>query len=457
LRRRSSSGLNRRAPSNLKVDLDDDDSGKLGKTLKKMDMYARVSDDLTVKTESGATLSLVFWILLLILIFSEIFTFVNEREVRNELMLVDTSTAQKLDIQINVTFHAINCLDLHVDAMDVAGDNQLDVEHSMFKQRLTSSGEPFSEIISEEISYLEHRAKLPSNYCGNCYGNDERGKAAQAMDAISGNETPCCNTCHDVVESYALRGWSTNDIRKTAEQCIRELHLTQPIQEGEGCNLSGAMRVNKVAGNFHMAMGESMVKNGKHVHVFNIDESDTFNISHTIHSLKFGDTYPRMPPNPLDNEVRILDEETGTGLMQYYINLVPTKYKAESEDGTVTELITSQFSYTTKFRSIYGYDDFYAHEHHSQPDHHHAFGANYDEEHRSLEKREIVNYLLPGVFFVYDMAPFILEVEVSIQPLSHLLIRLCAVVGGVYAVSGMLDQFIYHVIGKMKGSGLLPS
>jgi Endoplasmic reticulum vesicle transporter len=51
--------------------------------------------------------------------------------------------------------------------------------------------------------------------------------------------------------------------------------------------------VNKVAGNFHMAMGESMVKDGRHVHIFNIDDSDTFNIRyahlsghtvyHTVH------------------------------------------------------------------------------------------------------------------------------------------------------------------------------
>ena len=38
------------------------------------------------------------------------------------------------------------------------------------------------------------------------------------------------------------------------------------------------MRVNKVAGNFHMAMGDSMVKEGRHVHVFNVDDSDSFNI-----------------------------------------------------------------------------------------------------------------------------------------------------------------------------------
>ncbi|KAG5184554.1 endoplasmic reticulum vesicle transporter-domain-containing protein [Tribonema minus] len=463
LRRRASAAGKR--PSNLRVDDDEDADSKLAKTLRRMDLYARVNEDLTVKTESGATVTVVFWVLLVLLVTSEVRTFLATRTSREELMRVDTSLGRKLEIGLNMTFHAINCLDLHVDAMDVAGDNQLDVEHAMLKQRLSAAGEPLAPAISEEVSQLEHRATLPRDYCGNCYGSDSRGRAAAAAErAASGGSIRCCNTCHAVVESFALRGWSTAEVRKTAEQCIREAHLEVPMQEMEGCNLSGKMRVNKVAGNFHMAMGESMVKDGRHVHIFNIDDSDTFNISHTIHSLSFGDTYPDMPANPLDGVVRMVGEDTGTGLMQYYINLVPAVYKAEGSSGEKTELVTTQFTYTMKFRSVYGYDDFQAHEHHDQPGHHHAIG-----EHRDVpgdegdgaggkrKRREITNYLLPGVFFVYDMAPFMLEVEVWQQPLSHFLIRLCAVVGGVYAVSGMLDQALYHVISHMKGRGLLPS
>lgn len=50
------------------------------------------------------------------------------------------------------TFHAVPCLDVHVDAMDVAGENQIDIDHDMTKQRLDPDGlaigEPFSEIVS---------------------------------------------------------------------------------------------------------------------------------------------------------------------------------------------------------------------------------------------------------------------------------------------------------------------
>lgn len=44
-------------------------------------------------------------------------------------------------------------LQVHLDAMDVAGDNQLNVEHEMVKQRLSSRGAPIGkagvEIIGE--------------------------------------------------------------------------------------------------------------------------------------------------------------------------------------------------------------------------------------------------------------------------------------------------------------------
>jgi hypothetical protein len=43
-------------------------------------------------------------------------------------------------------------------------------------------------------------------------------------------------------------------------------------QSHEGCNLAGLVRVNKVAGNFHIAPGRSFAINGMHVHdtVFSI-------------------------------------------------------------------------------------------------------------------------------------------------------------------------------------------
>jgi hypothetical protein len=68
-------------------------------------------------------------------------------------MVVDTKLGQQLEININMTYHALTCAEVHMDAMDVAGDNQLNVEHDFLKQRVSAEGhlvgEPGIEIIGD--------------------------------------------------------------------------------------------------------------------------------------------------------------------------------------------------------------------------------------------------------------------------------------------------------------------
>ena len=63
------------------------------------------------------------------------------------------------------------------------------------------------------------------------------------------------------------------------------------------------MKVNKVAGNFHIAHGDSIVRDGRHIHMFNPADAPNFNISHTIHRISFqSNTFiPGIKPeDPLD-------------------------------------------------------------------------------------------------------------------------------------------------------------
>lgn len=100
---------------------------------------------------------------------------------------------------------------------------------------------------------------------------------------------------------YQLKQWSIVDVLRNSTQCLRDRasHFAT-VGPDEGCMVSGAMKVNKVAGNFHIAHGESIVRDGKHIHQFNPVTAPKYNISHTIHSLSFGTPYPSMPTNPLD-------------------------------------------------------------------------------------------------------------------------------------------------------------
>ena len=59
-----------------------------------------------------------------------------------------------------------------------------------------------------------------------------------------------------------------------------------------------------------MAVGEGVMHEGKHVHLYNYDDAVGFNTSHTIHRLSFGEPFPGMRPNPLDGTSRIIDKGT---------------------------------------------------------------------------------------------------------------------------------------------------
>jgi hypothetical protein len=108
-------------------------------------------------------------VLIAILVLAEVNSYLTPRF--NEHMVVDTSIGEQLRININITFHSLTCNEVHLDAMDVAGDNQLNVEHEMVKQRLTANGRRIGkagvEIIGEGPIEVEDH---PPNYCGDCFG-----------------------------------------------------------------------------------------------------------------------------------------------------------------------------------------------------------------------------------------------------------------------------------------------
>ena len=111
----------------------------------------------------------------------------------------------------------------------------------------------------------------------------------------------CCNTCGDLIQAYQDKDWNIGSIIRNASQCINERaeHFAQ-VAPGEGCTISGTMKINKVSGNFHIAHGESVVRDSHHLHHFNPVLAPKFNVSHTINYLSFGDPYPNMPKGPLN-------------------------------------------------------------------------------------------------------------------------------------------------------------
>ena len=58
--------------------------------------------------------------------------------------------------------------------------------------------------------------------------------------------------------------------------------------------------------------------------------------------------------------------------------------------------------------------------------------------------------LLPGVYVVYDFSPLRSVIKETHLPLFELCTSLCAILGGVFTVMGMIDSFFYSVGKQVK-------
>ena len=299
------------------------------KLVKNLDfMFPKVDKEFTVQTQSGGIATVIAYGLVMILVLAETVTWMGQNRQTLEHILVDTSLGKRMRVNMNITFPELACDDLHLDAIDVAGDSQLNVEDTLKKKQIHLDGTPFrkEEIDVELNKHAEEQARkerllkqeLPADYCGPCFG---------------AQETPeqCCQTCDEVLMAYSKKRWKSDLLKFTAEQCIREgRDKAEPkkMTKGQGCNLSGYMTVNRVSGNFHIAMGEGIERDGRHIHTFLPEDAPNFNASHIIHQLSFG---PEDGSEPLNGVTKIVTENTGTtGLFQYFIKVVPTTYVGEN-------------------------------------------------------------------------------------------------------------------------------
>jgi hypothetical protein len=144
--------------------------------LRNLDAYPKINEDFYRRTLSGGVITLASSIVMLILFFSELQLYIHP--VTETQLRVDTSRGEKLRINFDVTFPALQCSIISLDSMDISGERHLDVRHDIIKRRLDSSGNVI-EAKQDGIGHTKiekplqkHGGRLEHNetYCGSCFG-----------------------------------------------------------------------------------------------------------------------------------------------------------------------------------------------------------------------------------------------------------------------------------------------
>ena len=360
-------------------------------SLRRFDAYPKTMEDFRIKTCGGATITIISTIIMISLFVAELNFFLGVSI--KEKLLMDTTRSELLEIYIDVTFQHLPCEYLSIDSMDVSGGQQVDVDHDIKKRRLKPDGTPIDE---EKVEVLgDGTAVLDPNRCESCYGSESE-------------QYKCCNSCDDVRNAYRTKGWGLESLG-AIEQCKRE-GIAQRITDikDEQCNIQGGLSVSKVSGNFHISPGKSFQQNHAHVHDLKFLNKFPLNLTHTVNHLAFGESVPGQA-NPLDNHTF-----TATHLntmRQYYVQIVPMRYQKIS--GQV--VLSNQYSVT------------------------------YHAKHIDLAKAARGEQAgLPGMFVTYEISPLMVEVSENRRSFTHFLTGLCAIVGGVFTVAGIIDSFVYN-------------
>ena len=114
---------------------------------------------------------------------------------------VDVRRQERMEIHLDITFPRLPCYIISVDVMDVSGEQQNDIEHTMIKTRLDEKGNKVAvdkgQLGSQHIEEAHEAINntLAADYCGSCYKEDKPASG-------------CCNTCEEVEAAYIRSKWS---------------------------------------------------------------------------------------------------------------------------------------------------------------------------------------------------------------------------------------------------------
>lgn len=326
--------------------------------MKELDAFPKVPESYVESTTSGGTVSLIAFTFMAVLALLEFFVY-RHTWMKYEYE-VDRDFSSKLRINVDITV-AMRCQYIGADVLDLAE----------------------TMVASDGLQYEPVNFELPPQqriWHMTLLHIQERLRVEHALQ--------------DVIFKAAIKG--APPAQTKSEDSTASL---------SACRIHGHLYVNKVAGNFHITVGKSIPHPRGHAHLAALVSHDSYNFSHRIDHLSFGEPLPGMI-SPLDGTEKIAIDSNH--MFQYFITIVPTKlntYKVSAD--------THQYSVTERERVI-----------------NHAAGS----------------HGVSGIFMKYDISSLMVKVTEQHMPLWQFLVRLCGIIGGIFSTTGMIHGLVGFLV-----------
>jgi hypothetical protein len=351
-----------------------------------LDVFPKTLVEFRERTATGAAISLAAAALVLLLALVETANYATTST--NHRLSVDTSRDGRMAISANISFPKLPCAVLSANILDR-------LEHSeKGKQRLRLLRLDAHGAVIEPAATEHGGSPRRRMLSGTADAAHHRAGSAKlptlAIDRLKEQEDPLSKIFAALVSESKLQ-------RAELEKQLRE-HAAELKQHlGEGCRVEAAASTQRAPGSIKF----SLTHEDRHVLKSVFGDVQQLDVSHVIHHLSFGAHYPGLI-NPLDG----MSKHLGDGIvMQYHIKVVPATF--QSLGGS--RIVTNQYTFTEISRSARQADE------------------------------------LPSVHFIYEISPIMSRSIEERKPLSSYLTQLCAIIGGVFAVAGILDTCLYRL------------
>ncbi|KAL3476867.1 endoplasmic reticulum vesicle transporter-domain-containing protein [Aspergillus californicus] len=217
-------------------------------------------------------------------------------------------------------------------------------------------------------------------------------------------------------EEDAHAGHVLSELRRNSKRKFAKAPRMRWSEKVDSCRVYGSLEGNKVQGDFHItARGHGYADRQGHL------DHSVFNFTHMITELSFGPHYPTIL-NPLDKT--IASTESHYYKYQYFLSVVPTIYSKNQKIG-IDNLPSSSQTRTNKNL---------------------IFTNQYAATSQSEELPESP-YLIPGIFFKYNIEPILLLISEERTGFMSLLVKIVNTVSGVIVTGGWIYQISEWVSG----------